>query len=138
MKLLIGCSLLYCPHISNPRPSQPSGSAFLVPLTPHPTPLTPHPPPYTPHPSPPQTQVLVRRAGHPAALAIILHDVLQRLLIAGEIDFAALVSLPPDWEGLPRVTPLPNLTRAVVMDPNRTGAVLNVCSSEVRCGCLGR
>jgi hypothetical protein len=27
--------------------------------------------------------VLVRRTGHPAALAIILHDVLQRLLVMG-------------------------------------------------------
>jgi hypothetical protein len=39
-------------------------------------------------------KVLVRRVGHPSALAIILHDVLQRLLISGDLDFACLVSQP--------------------------------------------
>jgi hypothetical protein len=38
--------------------------------------------------------------------------------------------MPPGWKGLPRATPLPNLTRAVVLDPSRPGAVLNACSSE--------
>jgi hypothetical protein len=57
--------------------------------------------------------------------------VLQRLLIGRHIDFAALVSLPRGWEGLPTAEPLPNLTRAVVVDDSRPGAVLNACSSEV-------
>lgn len=83
------------------------------------------------------TQVLVRRSGHPAALAIILHDVLQRLLLSGDLPCAALVT-GGAWGGLPSATPLPNVTRAMAVNPSSPGSALNTCSSEVgrACGML--
>lgn len=68
-------------------------------------------------------EVLVRRSGHPAALAILLHDVLRRLFLAGRLPCAALVS-GGDWDGLPAASPLPNLT------PSAAAALPNTCSSD--------
>lgn len=75
--------------------------------------------------------MLVRRAGHPAALAIILHDLLQRLLVAGHLTCASLVTLPPGCGGPPRAAALPHLARGSVLDPARPGSALNMCSSDV-------
>ena len=82
-------------------------------------------------------EVLVRRQGHPAALAILLDAVLRRLLLAGELPCAALVA-GGDWDGLPAAEPLPNVTRELAVGSSGSSggagagsaALLNTCSSE--------
>ncbi|KAI7836487.1 hypothetical protein COHA_009639 [Chlorella ohadii] len=72
-------------------------------------------------------EVLVTKRGIPAALAIILADLVRRLLLLGAIDFAVKVDCrdlgrPP----VPQI--LPGVRRASVVRSD--GTVLNTCTSE--------
>ncbi|KAL4431445.1 hypothetical protein ABPG75_006701 [Micractinium tetrahymenae] len=71
-------------------------------------------------------EVLTRKEGIPAVLAIILEDLVRRLLLMGAMDFAVKVDCS-NMGAPPRVTALP-LPRAAVVRPD--GTVLNTCSTD--------
>ncbi|KAL4421748.1 hypothetical protein ABPG77_009731 [Micractinium sp. CCAP 211/92] len=71
-------------------------------------------------------EVLTRKQGIPAALAIILEDLVRRLLLMGAMDFAVKVDCS-DLGARPRVAALP-LSRSAVVRPD--GTVLNTCSTD--------
>jgi hypothetical protein len=73
-------------------------------------------------------ELLVRRQGHPAALAIMHAEVAQRLLQLGALDFGVTLDVG-GYSGRPRAVALPGLSRAVLVQAD--GSVLNTCSSEV-------
>ncbi|GFH19462.1 uncharacterized protein HaLaN_16409, partial [Haematococcus lacustris] len=56
-------------------------------------------------------ETLIRRQGHPAALAIIYAEVMRRLLEEGVVDFAVRMELN-DYDDPPTGVPLPGVTRA--------------------------
>jgi hypothetical protein len=63
-------------------------------------------------------ELLIRRRGHAAALAVLLHAVLQGLFLAGTIDFAARINSGCASEAASRVvqghsTPLCQCSRVV-------------------------
>jgi hypothetical protein len=72
-------------------------------------------------------ELLVRRLGHPASLAIMYAEVAQRLLQLGALDFGVTLDCP-GWGGRPRGVPLPGMSRAMLVQAD--GGVLNTCSSE--------
>lgn len=69
----------------------------------------------------------VRRQGHPAGIAILLADVMQRLLAGGHVGFAASVDRK-DFSALPSLVPLSGMSRAQAVGPD--GSVLNTCSAD--------
>ncbi|EFN51564.1 expressed protein [Chlorella variabilis] len=71
-------------------------------------------------------EVLVSRCGIPAALAIVLADIVRRLLLLGAIDFAVRIDCR-DLGRRPRAQVLPGLSRAQVVRGD--GTVLNTCTS---------
>ncbi|PRW20351.1 hypothetical protein C2E21_9056 [Chlorella sorokiniana] len=72
-------------------------------------------------------EVLVTKRGIPAALAIVLADLVRRLLLLGAIDFAVKVDCR-DLGRLPVPHILPGVRRTSVVRPD--GTVLNTCTSE--------
>lgn len=58
-------------------------------------------------------ETLIRRQGHPAALAIIYAEVMRRLLEEGVVDFAVRMELN-DYDDPPTGVPLPGVTRATL------------------------
>ncbi|KAI3424327.1 hypothetical protein D9Q98_009880 [Chlorella vulgaris] len=72
-------------------------------------------------------EVLVSRCGIPAALAIVLADLVRQLLLQGAINFAVRVDCR-DLGRRPLATVLPGMTRAQVVQAD--GTVLNTCTSE--------
>lgn len=56
--------------------------------------------------------MLVTRRGTPAALAILLSDLLRRLLLSGAIDFAAKINFTSDMSKAPTAELIPGVTRA--------------------------
>ncbi|PSC74794.1 hypothetical protein C2E20_2429 [Micractinium conductrix] len=71
-------------------------------------------------------EVLTRRQGTPAALAVVLADLVRRLLLMGAIDFAIKIDCR-DLGAPPRAEVLPLPRDAVVRSD---GTVLNTCSTE--------
>ena len=58
--------------------------------------------------------VLFRRKGTPAALAILLSDILRRLMIKGSIDFVARIDCS-DFSSVPRAEIIPGLKRSSIL-----------------------
>jgi hypothetical protein len=89
-------------------------------------------------------EVLITKRGIPAALAIVLSDLLRRLLIAGAIDFVARVECTGMSER-PTVTLIDGITREMALGNMTTGKdtsideesiVLNMCTVDVLAECL--
>mmetsp|Transcript_19795 Transcript_19795/g.59797 ORF Transcript_19795/g.59797 Transcript_19795/m.59797 type:complete len:513 (+) Transcript_19795:154-1692(+) len=72
-------------------------------------------------------EVLIRRVGCSAALAVIYGDVMQRLLVMGALNFGVRVECR-DLNVLPTAEVLPGMTREVAA---AGGAMLNLCSQDV-------
>lgn len=72
-------------------------------------------------------EVLIRRVGCPAALAVIYGDVMRRLLTSGALSCGVRVECQ-DLSVLPTSEVLPDLTRAVAV---AGGTTLNLCSQLV-------
>lgn len=91
------------------------------------------------------TDTLITRKGIPGVLAVLLGDLLRRLLIDGAIDFVARVELA-DLNSPPSVTIIPGITRAMALGGGRGGGggggndsdglVLNMCSGDALAECL--
>ncbi|KAG7668476.1 hypothetical protein Ndes2526B_g03893 [Nannochloris sp. 'desiccata'] len=112
------------------------------------------------------TEVLITKKGIPAALAIVVSDVLRRLLIAGAIDFVARVECS-NMSSRPTVTLIDGITREMALggslgssrsrtstgtgdntsstiattsntnnNNNSDGLVLNMCTTDVLAECL--
>lgn len=73
-------------------------------------------------------ELLIRKTGHPAALAILAADVMQQLLARGAVTFAVRVD-PAGFTGLPGLSHLPGLDRDSLLSP-AGDAVLNTCSAD--------
>jgi len=73
------------------------------------------------------SDVLPRKVGAPAALAVIYGDVMRALLQAGAVDFAVRLDAA-SYASVPRPVVLPGLTRAALLDEG--GRVLNTNSAD--------
>lgn len=72
-------------------------------------------------------EVLIRRVGCPAVLAVIYGDVMRRLLTSGALSCGVRVECQ-DLSVLPTAEVLPNMTREVAA---AGGTTLNLCSQDV-------
>jgi len=72
-------------------------------------------------------ELLTRRVGTPACLAILYAEVMQRLLQKGAVDFAVRMECP-SFNELPRAVVLPGLTRASLARPD--GSLTNTCTMD--------
>ena len=65
-------------------------------------------------------QLLIRKKGHPAAVAILYSEVMRRLLSEGAVDFAVSMDTR-GFSAPPRAVVLPGITRRMLM-PGTTGS----------------
>eukprot|EP00892_Ulva_mutabilis_P009514 jgi/Ulvmu1/6935/UM032_0013.1 len=76
-------------------------------------------------------ELLIRRRGTPAALAVLLYAVHRQLFLDGAVDFMVRIDCQ-DFEGIPRAVPL-QLPRAMLAT---AGGALNTCSTDALHECL--
>ncbi|MEW5309104.1 MAG: hypothetical protein WDW38_001013 [Sanguina aurantia] len=79
-------------------------------------------------------ELLVRRTGHPAAVALLYAEVMKGLLNFGAINFA--ITVDPRFDGPPRMLVIPGMTRQMLQfisldEQEQSSGVLNTCTSEV-------
>ncbi|CAD7704561.1 unnamed protein product [Ostreobium quekettii] len=72
-------------------------------------------------------ELLIRRVGIPATVAILYHDVMRRLLLEGVVDFVIGMDMR-EFSDIPQPKIMPGLTRELVVRDN--GTVLNTCNPD--------